>query len=90
MTRGYHLIRLPYDVILDHKSARIHGITAEDTWSRGRTLRRVLRDFFQTIEQYRPTQLSMCCTPLIWMIVVDGIVGHDVMGDVNLLVSELL
>lgn len=72
--QGYYVVRLPYDVVLDDRSVLIHGITREETWAHGMDVRDVLFSFFRCIEQYSP----------------DAIVGHDVMGDVNLLVSELL
>lgn len=72
--RGYHVVRLPGDVVLDRRSVTIHGISAENTWTHGSALQDVLLHFFACIERYHP----------------DAIVGHDVVGDIGLLVSELL
>ena len=71
---GYGLVRLPHDVALDDRSVRIHGITPEHTWTQGTELPDVLLAFFRCIERHSP----------------DALVGHDVVGDMSLLVSELL
>ena len=68
---AYDIVCLPRDVMLDEKSRQIHGISAEDTWSRGTPLRDVLCMFFDTIEKYRPdnkwsTSPQTTCFSMLW------------------------
>jgi hypothetical protein len=83
----YDLVALPPGIRLDRRSQRCHGITPSAMARRGRALFHILRDpatigvgswsdrdFVDTMTTVQPTAL----------------VGHDVVGDAVLLVSEAL
>ena len=70
----YDLVALPPAIHLDRRSQRIHGITPDASVRRGRALYAVLWDFLDHMETARPC----------------AIVGHDVVADAALLVSEAL
>ena len=70
----YDLVALPPGIELDRSSERFHGITAAATLRRGRALFRILHDFLAAMEAEQPVAM----------------VGHDVVGDAALLVSEAL
>lgn len=70
--RGYDIVRQPSDSPLDPDSHRIHQIDVPTSQRTGRPLRTILANLAEVIREYRPT----------------AIVGHDVHGDIALLISE--
>ena len=70
----YDVVLQPVDHVPDSRSLQIHGI--QPAWSRecGRPIKEVLQRFFAYVDFFRPT----------------AIVGHDVVGDVNLILNEAL
>ena len=68
----YDLVALPPSIRLDRSSQPIHGITPATSMRRGRALYHILRDFVDRMVAERPV----------------AIVGHDVVPDAALLVSE--
>lgn len=74
LASGYDVVTLPEDVDLDTRSVSIHGITPQYTWAHGSAPVDVLTRFFRCLLQHRPA----------------AIVGHDIVGDVALLATEVL
>lgn len=71
----YDIVWQPPDMDPDPKSIEIHGITPEVSWnSGGCALQDVLARLFGCLEGFLPR----------------SVVGHDVVGDINLLVSEAI
>ena len=68
----YELVLQPPDVAPDARSVAIHGIPPPASWGPGRPLRDVLERLFECLRRTAPC----------------AVVGHDVVGDVHLLVSE--
>ena len=68
----YDIVSLPPDTNADHRSETIHGISVSRSRAVGRPLRTVLSKLFACIRTHEPV----------------AIVGHDVLGDVRLLISE--
>lgn len=62
----------PKDIKPDIRSVRIHGLNPEVSWRYGQPLLHVLQRLYACLEAHRPC----------------AVVGHDVWGDVSLLVSE--
>lgn len=71
---GYDIVHQSADLPLDPISLRVHRIDGPTSRSIGRPLRTVLADLAAIVRTHRPT----------------AVVGHDVRGDVSLLVSECL
>lgn len=68
----YDIVALPADVEPDPRSEEIHGIGVAASREMGRPLREALVRLFRFLARHKPV----------------AIVGHDVVGDVRLLVSE--
>lgn len=73
-TMAYDVVILPDDLVPDRRSEEIHGITGPVSWEIGRPLHRVLARLFHCLQVHRPV----------------AIVGHDVVGDAHLVVSEAM
>jgi DNA polymerase III epsilon subunit-like protein len=72
--RHYDLVTQHPDTVLDSLSERVHGISAARAHRRGRSLFSVMQRFLHVVARYKP--LAM--------------VGHDVVADAALLVSEAI
>lgn len=70
----YDIVSLPEDTDPDARSETIHGITVAASRLSGRPLRSVLLRLFRCLQHHEPS----------------AIVGHDVLGDIRLLVSEAM
>jgi DNA polymerase III epsilon subunit-like protein len=70
----YDVVKLPAHAQLDPASQRVHGITVREARRKGRELRDVLQRLCGVVRRHAPV----------------AAVGHDVAGDVVLLVSECL
>ena len=70
----YHIVKQPKGVELDSVSEAIHGITVVDSQRHGKPLQTVLHHFLTCLNQVSPT----------------AIVGHDIRGDIQLLVNEAI
>jgi hypothetical protein len=71
---GYDIVRHSPGCPLDPRSLRVHHIDADTARVHGKPLRAVLANLASVIRKYQPV----------------AVVGHDVQGDVCLLVSECL
>lgn len=71
---GYDIVRQTPDRPLDPDSLRIHGIDGPTSRNAGKPLRTVIANLAAVVRAHRPT----------------AVVGHDVRGDVSLIVSECL
>lgn len=71
---GYDIIRQPLGRRLDPYSLYIHGIDSGTARSHGKPLHKVLSNLATVVRKHRPV----------------AVVGHDVQGDVGLLISECL
>ena len=71
----YAIVRRPPGHRPDAPSVAVHGIGAGQAALRGQPVGRVLRGLFALVAAHEP---------------LDAVVGHDVVGDVNLLISEAL
>jgi hypothetical protein len=71
---GYDIVRHSPGCPLDSRSLRVHGIDSHTAGVHGKPLRTVLANLASVIRKYQPV----------------AVVGHDVQGDVCLLVSECL
>lgn len=71
---GYDIIRQPLGRRLDPYSLYIHSIYTGTARSHGKPLHKVLSNLAPVVQKHRPV----------------AVVGHDVQGDVGLLISECL
>lgn len=74
LAAGYDIVHQSPDRPLDAESLRVHRIDGPTSRNTGKPLRTVLSDLAGVVRSYAPT----------------AVVGHDVRGDVTLLVSECL
>lgn len=68
----YEVVSLPPDTEADPRAEAVHGISVAASCTRGRPVAAVLCALFHCLDVYQPR----------------AVVGHDVVGDVHLLVSE--
>ena len=70
----YDVVSQPDEHVPDDRSLQIHGIAPDSSRQCGRPLHEVLQRFFAYLDFFQP----------------DAVVGHDVVSDINLIVSEAL
>lgn len=70
----YDIVRPSSDLSLDTVSENVHGITREECTRDGRSLMDVMHRFLTVLRDVQPC----------------AVVGHDVVGDIRLLVSEAI
>jgi len=68
----YGIVRQPPDLEPDERSLAVHGIAPASSWGPGQPLADILQELFGCVRRNDPV----------------AVVGHDVVGDVSLLVSE--